>query len=378
MTDGPARADDDPAVAPDTVVRTALQLLPVPPHEDDFWARLEAALAAEPPHVAPSEPVRRVIVADPLVAKAEAEAPVAGVELDPALAMVPAAFRRPSNAVLALVAAAAVVVVAIAGNLLLEERNGTTVSGPRADAALETLVRSAQADDGTVTTLSATREEDSSEAVLAWVDDLGAGDAESAWDAMGSTSQAHFGSQSEFESVMGELAEGYGAWAAATPDDVLVMPVASADGSTVAVVTLVGTVEREGTSQVGAEAFPVLIADGDVVVEPFASAGALEVVIPEPASEDALGWEPVGTEEELVFVLPGSAEAPVLQIDGGDTVICGQAPGSEFGELDQSDGQRCAYLPDGGFSAGDHTVTIAFRGPDGRSITAEAIRFRAA
>jgi hypothetical protein len=164
--------------------------------------------------------------------------------------------------------------------------------------------------------------------------------------------------------------EGYGPWSAAQPERVLVTPVAAGDDGTIAVVTLIA----DGR----ADAFPVRIDSGDVVVEPFASAGDLEVVIPEASSDDGLGWESVGTSEELVFVLPGDAEAPVLQIDGGDTVVCGEADGTELGDLDQSPGQRCAYLPEGGFEPGAHTVTIAFLGPGGDSITAESIHFEAA
>ena len=367
---------DDPAVEPDVVVRTALQLLPIPAHDDAFWQQLEAALDAELPHAAPAEPVRRVLVSDAGLPEAGPTAHV--LELDPALAVVPATFRRTSNAVLAVLAAAAVVVVAIAGNTLMDDRDGTKVSGPEPDAALETLVRNAQDDGGTVTTLSSEHEDASSEAVLSWVDDLGQGDADAAWGAMGEVSQAHFDSQSDFEGLMTDLSEGYGAWSAAEPDQVLVTPVSSDDDGTFAVVTLLGTVEQEGTTQARADAFPVRIVDGDVVLEPFASAGELEVVVPEPADEDGLRWESVQTGEELVFVLPSDVEAPVLQIDGGDTVICGEAPGTEFGDLDQSDGQRCAYLPEGGFEVGSHTVTIAFLGAGGDAITAETVPFQAA
>ncbi len=236
----------------------------------------------------------------------------------------------------------------------------------------------AQSDGATVTTISAAHQDASSDAVLAWVDDLGHGDADAAWAAMGDSSQAHFGSQAEFESLMTDLAEGYGAWSAADPADVQVTPVSTDDEGTTAVVTLIGTVQQEGTTQERADAFPVRIVDGDVVLEPFASAGDLEVVIPEPAGDEGTGYEPVGTGEELVVVLPGDAEAPVLRIDGGDTVICGEADGTELSDLDQSPGQRCAYLPEGGFEVGPHTVTIAFLGPDGDSITAESVRFEAA
>jgi hypothetical protein len=369
----------EPSVEPDAFVRTALQLLPIPQHEDDFWTRLEAALDAEPAHVLPDEPVRRVVVADPAGLAAPGSSPPA-VELDQSLAIVPPAFRRTSNAVLMAVAAAAVVVVMIAGSTLMDDRHGTTTGGgdAAADAALETLVRSAQDDGATVTTLSAAREDASSEAVLAWVDDLDTGDAHGAWTAMGDASQAHFGSAAAFEDQLTDLADGYGVWAAAEPEDVLVTPVAKGDGGTVAVVTLVGTVQQDGVAHSRADAVPIRIVDGDVVLEPFASAGDLEVVIPEPASDDGLDWESVGTGEELVFVLPSDAEAPVVRIDGGDTVICGEADGTEFSDLDQSPGQRCAYLPEGGFEVGTHTVTIAFTGPDGDSITARSLRFEAA
>jgi hypothetical protein len=377
MTEGASGPAGEPAVELDPVVRTALKLLPIPDHDDDFWLRLEAALDAEAPHVpAPLERVRRVPVSD--AAWAIDDAPVRALELDSALAIVPPAFRRRSNALLAMVAAAAIVVVAVAGNTLRDDRQGTAVREPEADAALETLVRNAQADSGTVTTLSSARADASSEAVLAWVDDVGAGDVDAAWDAMGEVSQAHFDSQAEFEDLMTDLAEGYGAWSAAEPDDVLVTPVAAGDDGTVAVVTLLGTVEHEGTSQVRADAFPVRIVDGDIVLEPFASAGDMEVVIPEPTSDDGLSWESIGTGEELVFVLPASVEAPVLQLDSGDTVVCGEAEGTEWSDLDQSDGQRCAYLPEGGFEVGRHTVTIAFLGTGGDSITAESIPFVAA
>ena len=153
-----------------------------------------------------------------------------------------------------MVAAAAIVVVAVAGTTLLDERrrHHRRRREPAADAALETLVRNAQADGGTVTTLSrprarTTRPRQSSP-----------GSTTSApatptprGTAMGDVSQAHFGSQAEFEDLMTDLAEGYGAWSAAEPDEVLVTPVAAGDDGTIAVVTLLGTVEQEGTPRLG-------------------------------------------------------------------------------------------------------------------------------
>ncbi len=373
---------DDLDVPPDSIVRTALQLLPVPTHGDAFWARLEASLDAEEPLAMPVEPVRRVLLADPDAdprhAAPPGPTPVVELEHDHALHLVPPTFRRASNALLAGLAAAALVVATIAGASLLEEQQDADVSSddPADDPALETLVRNAQS-GGTVTTISARHEDASSDAVLEWVDHLGAGDATAAWSAMGDTSQAHFASQAEFEGLMTDLAEGYGAWSAAEPDDVLVTPVSADDEGTIAVVTLVGTLDQEGTTEHRAEAFPVRIVKGHVVLEPFASAGDLEVAIPERTSDDT-SWESVGTDEELVFVVPGSAEAPVLRIDGGDTVICGEADGTDLHDLDQAPGQRCSYLPEGGFEPGPHTATVAFLGADGTSITAESILFDAA
>lgn len=368
-------SDDDPVpdVEPDGFVRTALQLLPIPAHDDDFWMRLDSALEAEGALPDPS----RTLVAAPTSDATESTATV--IEPDPSLAVVPPAFRRASNAVLAMVAAAAIVVVAVAGTTLFDDERGTTVgpADPAVDAALETLAQDAQS-SGTVTTLPADREDESSEAVLQWVDDLGEGDAEAAWTAMGDESQAHFGSQAEFQGLMTDLAEGYGAWSAATPDEVLVTPVAAAEEGTIAVVTLLGSAEQEGSPEPRTDAVPVRIVDGEVVLEPFASAGDLEVVVPEPSSEGGVDEAAVGTDEELVFVLPSDAAAPVLRIDGGDTVICGEAAGTELSDLDQTDGQRCAYLPEGGFEVGPHTVTVAFLGPDRDSITAESLQFAAA
>ena len=172
---------------------------------------------------------------------------------------------------------------------------------------------------------------------------------------------------------MTDLAEGYGAWSAAEPDEVLVTPVAAGDDGTIAVVTLVGTVEQEGTAQARADAFPVRIVDGDVVLEPFASAGELEVVVPEPASDDG---RRLGAGRHRRGARVRAARATSRRPCSGSTAAtpwsAARPTGTELGDLDQSAGQRCAYLPEGGFAAGDHTVTIAFLGPDGDSITAES------
>jgi len=100
----------------DGVVRTALQMLPVPAHADDFWTRLEAGLDRDVTE-------RRPLVAaasSPLVAP---PLPAPDPALDPARALLPRGFRRLSNLLLLVVAVAAVVVVALAGKMLLDERS---------------------------------------------------------------------------------------------------------------------------------------------------------------------------------------------------------------------------------------------------------------
>ena len=374
----------DMEVHPDPITRTALQRLPIPAHTDAFWSALSDLLDAEAPGAPATSDGRSVFVAGPGGTgdpEDDGSGPVQVLEPDPALALVPRALRRTSNGILLAVAAAAAIVVTLAGTTLIDERNGTS-SDPSDEVAqstpsLEALVQDAQAGDETPSVMSAEGTDVSSDAVMAWVDDLGTGDGGAAWDAMGAASQAHFGSQAAFEAELGSLAEGYGAWADADPDDVLVTPVLSNTDVTVAVVTLVGTVDQEGAAQRRADAFPVRIVDGDAELEPFAYAGAIEMVVPEPAPADGEA-APVASDEELVVVVPSDVEAPILRVDDGEAVVCGEVEGSELTDLEGADGQRCSYLPPDGLTEGEHTLTMAFVGADGSSISAGSVLFDAA
>lgn len=374
----------DMEVRPDPIVRTALQRLPVPTHGDGFWNRLEGALDAEAGPVLADRPASLAAAAPrPEPEAVPGEAPVLELDgrRDPSLALVPPALRRPSNVLLLAVAAAAVIVVAVAGTSLLDERDATrTVTADeetaQSRAPVDALVRDGRTDP-TPTTLSDSGERTSSEAVLAWVEDLGTGDGAAAWEAMGPASQAHFGSQADFEAEMSALAEGYGAWSAAEPEAVLVTPVTGVGDGTLAVVTLVGMVDQEGTRQRRADAFPVRLVDGEAVLEPFAFAGAIEVVVPagDPASTVR---SPLGAGEELVIVVPADVEAPILRLDDGDTIVCGEAEGTELTALEGTPGQRCAYLPPEGVGTGEHTLTMAFLSADGAAISAGSVLFDAA
>lgn len=364
----------------DPFVRTALQLLPVPDHGDRFWAELGQLLDEE---AAPAPADRR-----PLVGSPGPPGPVDGsggrpgslLELAPAgsTALVPPTLRRRSNAVLTAVAVAAALMVVVAGATLVRQRSeahvGTTEVADGGDQQEEVLISS------TSTSLADTSASDvsaSTDAVMAWVSDLSEGDTASAWTALGPGSRAHFGSQSAFAAEGSGLAEGYGAWASSTPDEVLVTALGPSGPDQVVVVTLVGTVAQEGTRQRRADAFPVRMVDGSPRLEPFAFAGELEIVVPEPVP--AGGTRPVMSgDDEMVVVVPRGVEAPVLRLDDGEPVVCGQGEGTELTELDDAPGQRCSYRPPGGVEAGSRVLTVAFVARDGAGIAAQSVLFEAA
>jgi hypothetical protein len=368
----------NPDPGTDVVVETALRLLPVPDHGAAFWAELDELLASEPaPHVV--EPA--------LATGPPADHPhTIGdrlVELvpDTALALLPPALRRRSNVVLSGVAVAAAVMVVVAGGLLVRDRVGgtartdevaTRTSQPAADGA-ETTV---EATPTSVRTVGDADAEAPKAAVLEWVAHLGAGDLGAAWSAMGPASRAHFGSESAFAAEGSALAEGYGAWSAAEPD-VLVTALTSSGDGTLLIVTLFGTVEQEGARARRAEAFPVRVVDGVAHLEPFAFAGELEVVVPgEPPAEGSLPM--VSTDDELVVVVPRGVEAPMIRLDDGHTLVCGESEGTSLTELEGSPGQRCSYRPEDGLAAGTRVLTVGFSSADGTGVSAEAVLFTAA
>ena len=370
---------DSPDPGADVVVETALRLLPVPDHGLAFWADLDARLAVEPaPHVV--EPA--------LATGPPADHPHTFgerlVELvpDPALALLPPALRRRSNIVLSAVAVAAAAMVVVAGGLLVRDRVG---SGPGAD---DVASRAGRTEDGEAeTTVDATPTstrtagdpdaEVPKAAVLEWVAQLGAGDMDAAWASMGPASQAHFGSESAFAAEGSDLAEGYGAWSAAEPDHVLVTELTSGGDGSLLIVTLVGTVEQEGSRSRRAEAIPVRVVGGVAHPEPFAFAGELEVVV--PGTSPVEGTLPmVRTDDELVVVVPRGVEAPTIRLDDGRTLVCGDAEGTDLTELEGSPGQRCSYRPQDGLKAGTRVLTVGFLSADGTGVSAEAVLFTAA
>lgn len=366
-------------IEPDSVIQTALRLLPAPQHGVTFWGDLEQAidrhLGATGSASADSDSTDRQRMPE----RVELDRAV-----DDALALVPLAFRRRSNAVVLAVASAAVILVVFAGSSLVRERTdgekvliAGTGDAVGSSGALNALVDDAHPDSATPVTVSARHAAASTDAVAAWLDAVHAGDAAAAWLAMGPASQDHFGSQNGFREQLAVLDSELGAWSEVEPAEVLVTPVLASDDGTVAVVTMVGRTSDVGLPRLQAHAFPVRIVDGDAVLEPFAPAGQLELVVPEPVSDTGT-LAVVERGDELVIVVPQGVDAPILRLDGGDTVVCGKAEGTALHAMDALPMQRCSYLPGAGIAPGAHTLTVAFMGSDGDTISAEALLFEAA
>jgi hypothetical protein len=286
-------------------------------------------------------------------------------------------MRRRSNVVLSAIAVAAAIAVVVAGTSLVRSRTGDDAATDVAEAPEETNTSEAPASSSSISTLAAPDDEPAVAAVVAWVNALGQGDVDAAWSALGPASQAHWGSRSSFAAERSGLAEGYGAWSTVEPEEILLTPLASSGDGELVVVTLVGSIEQEGTEVARADAFPVRIVDGEAEVELFAFAGELEVVVPEPVPEG--GTRPVvATDDELVVVVPSDADAPVIRLDDGEVLVCGEAPGTRLTPLEGSAGRRCGYTPKGGIPKGQRVLTVAFWSTDGAEVSAESVRFTAA
>lgn len=376
----------DEPVAPDTLVSTALQMLPVPAHDGTFWTRLDAALDAESGPAAPTATPASSVFADPVASVAEPDAgegPATVVELVPQAGLVPRSLRRGSNAVLSAVAVAAAVMVVVAGVSLVRDDSGTgggtdlAATPTSSDQPSDPVDRSDAPDTkSSITGLTGATAEPQ-EAVAAWTAALAAGDMDTAWNGLTSASQDDWGSKAKFAAERSGFAEGFGAWSQVTPDAVIVTPIPSSGDGVAAVVTLVGTLEQEGTRQHRADAFVVRVVDGRSLLEVDPYSGEIEVVVPEPIAEGA-ERAVVDADESLVVVLPAGAAAPVIRLDDGEALICGDAPDTELTALEDTGAQRCEYAPSQGMRSGDRVLTVAYMSADGSDVAARSVLFEAA
>jgi hypothetical protein len=281
------------------------------------------------------------------------------VRIERDLNVVPHAMRQQrSNLAVAALAVAAVAVVLLAGNSLVRSRSG----GGAADTALEAENTAFRADS-----LAASSNDPAVQAVLAWVGQLGNGDADGAWAALGPASQQAVGGREEFDARFSSLSEGYGLWAGTQPDALLITPVTAGADGTVSIVTLIG----EAGGDLRADAVPVRITAGVATIEAFADAGSVGLESPDSSQ----GAE-VDVDDELSVLVP-SRVTPLIRLDQGPVQRCGEALGTTLESVDGGK-QRCRYLPQGGMQAGGRVLTVAFVGSDGEGVSARSVRFQAA
>ena len=246
----------------DTLVGDALRRLDVPDHAPDFWDALEARLGEGP--------------ADTPEPTDGEETTVVDLESSPAARRVADRNRTP---MFALVAAVAVVVALVVGVAVLsggaddesqlDVADPTETSEPTETSDPDETTPPEEDDSNTETT--APPETTTSvipaeqvavgaeETAVAWIDALGAGDMDTAYDLFDDQTRADL-DRAQFEELSTGLAEGAAAFGAEgiTSD---VATVEAAVGS-FHVVTFSGDVEREGMIETAA--YPVVVTDTGV------------------------------------------------------------------------------------------------------------------
>lgn len=282
------------------------------------------------------------------------------VRVERDLAVVPQAMRQQrSNIAVAMVAVAAIAVVIFAGSKLVQQRTDMDTRNEALKA--ENTAFSTEA-------LAASGNDPAARAVLAWVSELGGGDADAAWDGLGPDSQEELGGRASFNEQFESLAAGYGAWATTSADVVLVTPLTASDEGTISIVTLIGTIDGEQR----ADAFPVRTVGGIAKIEAFGNAGRIGLETP-----DASQGSEVKIGDELSVLVPAGV-MPVVRLDQGPTQRCGDSPDTTLESTNGGEQQRCTYTPSAGMEAGGRVLTIAFASPDGSEVSARSVRFKAA
>lgn len=252
------KTERDPAVA------RVLRRVPVPDHGADFWDDLDRRL--QPDDGAFPWPTETDVEGVPVVS------------LQPAPPTRTPWRRR-------LVAAAAVVVVFGAGAIAASRRDGREVT-PATTWGTDTTT--------TAPTRPPSSPPGSAEAVLLFLDALGAGDLVGAASHLGPRSEAYLqATAGSVESFLRVAEEGFGAWAASTDRTTTII-----EGPGGVVVVVSGTLTVEGTVEHRSDAFPARYSPSAGVwfVEPWAwdpAAGQLQVSVADAADrvEATIGAE---------------------------------------------------------------------------------------
>ena len=149
-----------------------------------------------------------------------------------------------------------------------------------------------------------------------WVDHLAAGDHQEAWDAMAPTSQAAVGEELFFDSMVFEMAEGWGSWSVA--EDVLYRLEVDAAGRTLLWVS--GTISPEGMTEDREVAVPMIETDTGFLVSPFEEFGNVAAGVNEELEGADLPPVPddSGTGRRVVY---SNADQRVWLVDEDATIV---------------------------------------------------------
>lgn len=286
---------------------------------------------------------------------------IAGDEIPPltGLARRRRRFSRPP--ILLGAAAAALLLVVAMASLLQDGDEGETV---RAADGPTTTTTSAPPPTTTAPVVAApTFEAAAEQAARAWVEAVGAGDFDRAWDLLADQSREATRGRDGFDTSRTALAEGWGAWAGVPGVSYRVVSLPGlasdlpAELPRLAVVTLTGVVEQEGTTAFRALSMAVrgtveeprvdLFADVGIDLQPGpdASGGALI-----PGRTNLGAYTPAAA--KVWFVVDDRAPAGPDEVQGAD-----------------GDKQFATFTPTPALTSGRHVLTVAALMVNGQVLT---------
>ena len=270
---------------------------------------------------------------------------------------------------IALMAAAAAVVVAIAvgGGAVLLSDDGP---GPRPIPPAETPTLQETPPVETPPEEEEETEgvsfEDVEPTVQAWLQAIQDGDEDAVWAAMTPEAQAEIGREQFDELMASPLPEGMGAFADASDFHYVVVASAGNEASVVAVVS--GDVEREGSREYAAQAFPVRIRAGDALIdEVFDDRYSDRVAVFASVSAGPFSFRD-GDELTVEFADPTGAAEVYISVDDDNVPLPTR--------FDAGTGVARATL-DRDLEEGRHIATVIVQHESGR-LYPEAILFEAA
>lgn len=149
-----------------------------------------------------------------------------------------------------------------------------------------------------------------------WVGMLAAGDHQGAWEAMAPTSQAAVGEDLFFDSMVYEMAEGWGSWSAGK--NITYRLETDENGRVLLWVS--GTISPEGMTETREVAVPVVETDSGLLVSPFEEFGNVAEAVEEEISGSAAPAVPADSGEGRRVVYSNSDQRVWLMAEDGSVV----------------------------------------------------------